>query len=394
LGILLAAAWVELFSPEEIAAEINQSADFLATEMRDVPDRHRSIRAVFESTWNRLSEAEQKIFMRLSVFRGGFRREAAQAIANADLRTLIGLVNKSLLRRDPKSGRYEIHELLRQYAGEHLAAGNMEDEMLDAHCTYYTEFLEERLGRMLGPGQVTALDEIEADFENVRQAWRWAVTHQDYAAIDRASESLFVFSDMRSREHEGEELLRTARERLAPQPGEEPHPVWGRVLLPWYDILLQSKGQPEDVEEIKSQAKTALAFAQKHDDHLGMAHGLILLAHFANPGEAIQMHEQALTLSPRLDDSFWVRIRIGFCYRALGEYQEAIRAFQQSFERGREIGEKEKMGWSLFNLGETEIFIGDHSNAEGLWRQANRLFRQVGTSLGVAWTNIDLSLMA
>ncbi|UCC53916.1 MAG: tetratricopeptide repeat protein, partial [Anaerolineaceae bacterium] len=80
--------------------------------------------------------------------------------------------------------------------------------------------------------------------------------------------------------------------------------------------------------------------------------------------------------------------------RALGEYQEAIRAFQQSFERGREIGEKEKIGWSLFNIGETEIFIGDHSNAEDRWRHANRLFRQVGTSLGVAWTNIDLSLMA
>jgi ATP/maltotriose-dependent transcriptional regulator MalT len=166
------------------------------------------------------------------------------------------------------------------------------------------------------------------------------------------------------------------------------------VLLPWYDILLQSKGPPEDVEEIKSQAKTMLALAEQRGDRLGMAHALLMRGHFAEPNNALEMYEQALILMPRLDDSFWVRIRIGYCFRALGEYQKAIRAFQQSFERGREIGEKEKMGWSLFNLGETEIFIGDHSNAEGRWRQANRLFRQVGTSLGVAWTNIDLSLMA
>jgi predicted ATPase/class 3 adenylate cyclase len=394
LAILLAAAWVEMFSPKEIAAEINQSTDFLATELRDVPDRHRSVRAVFESTWKQLSEAEQKIFMRLSVFRGGFRREAAQAVAKANLRTLIALVNKSLLRRDPEFGRYEIHELLRLYAREHLEATGMADGIFAAHGAYYTGFMEERLGRMLGPEQVTALDEIEAEFEDVRQAWRWAVANKDYAAIDRASESLFVFSDMRSREHEGEELLRLARERLAPQPGEEPHPAWGRLLLPWYDILLQSKGKPEDVEEIESQAKSMLAFAEQRGDRLGMAHALLLRGHFAEPGDALEMYEQALVLIPRLDDSFWVRIRIGFCYRALRKYQKALNAFQQSYERGREIDEKEKMGWSLFNFGETEIFIGDHSNAEGRWRQANRLFRQVGTSLGVAWTNIDLSLMA
>ncbi|MGB3717302.1 MAG: protein kinase [Candidatus Promineifilaceae bacterium] len=394
LGILLAAAWVEMFSPKEIAGEIGQSPDFLAGDLRDVPDRHRSIRAVFDSTWNQLSVAEQKVFMRLSVFRGGFGREAARDVAGADLRALIGLVNKSLLRREPISGRYEIHELLRQYAREHLEAAKTEDKILEAHCTYYTGFLEERLQRMLGPRQVRALDEIEAEFENVRLAWRRAVAYKDYAAIDRASESLFVFSDMRSREYEGEKLLLQAREKLAPQPGEEPHPAWDRVLLPWYDILLQSKGRPEDDDEIKAQAETALVFAQKRDDRLGIAHGLILVAHFAESGEAIQMYKKALILVPRLDDSYWVRIRVGYCYRALGDYQKAIKAFQQSFERGREIGEKEKMGWSLFNIGETEILFGDYSKAEGRWRQANRLFREVGTSVGVAWTNIDLGLIA
>jgi DNA-binding CsgD family transcriptional regulator/tetratricopeptide (TPR) repeat protein len=394
LGILLAAAWVEMFSLQEIANEISRGLDFLSSELRDLPHRHRSLRAVFESSWKQLSATEQETFMTLSVFRGGFRREAAQAVAGADLRILITLVNKSLLRRNPRNGRYEMHELLRQHAGEQLDASGHTDRVRMAHCAYFTEFMEVRLERMLGPGQVGALDEIEADFENVRQAWRWAVNQKEHEAVGRATESLFVYSDMRSREHEGEELLNLAREELAPEPDQEPHPSWCMLLLPWYDILLQSKGRPADIEEIRTQAHTALAFANKRGDDLGIAHGLILLAHFADPRQAIQMHDQALTLVPRLDDSFWVRIRIGFSYRALGEYHKAISAFQRSFERGREIGEKEKMGWCLFNIGETEMTNGDYVSAVTHLRQAKPFFHQVGNAMGVIWTNIDLGLMA
>jgi predicted ATPase/DNA-binding CsgD family transcriptional regulator/predicted Ser/Thr protein kinase len=395
LGILLAAAWVEIFSPQEIVEEVNRSLDFLETEVSDIPERHRSIRAVFDSSWRQLSEFEREMFMKLAIFRSGFRREAAQAIAGASLHNLIGLVSKSLLHRDPSSGRYEVHELLRQYAEEQLEASGRAAVVRDDHCAYYLTFMENRLAEMLGPGQTKALDEIKAEYGNVRQAWRWAVDRRDYAAIDQALESLFVYSDMRSREHEGVELFGLARERLASQPGEgeELHPTWGRLLLPWYDLLLQSKGRLKDNQEIKSQAETSLALAQKRDDQLGIAYGFILLGHFTEPDEAIKMYEQALALCPRLDDNFWVRIRIGFCHRSLGEHHREIKAFQQSYERGREIGESEKMGWSLYNLAETEISLGDHNSASTHLREANIHFRKVGTTLGLVWTNIKLSLM-
>jgi predicted ATPase/DNA-binding CsgD family transcriptional regulator len=393
LGILLAASWVEMFSAQEIAAEVSQNLDFLETKMKDVPERHRSIRAVFDSSWSQMPETEREIFMKLAIFRGGFRREAAQAVAGASLRNLIALVSKSLIHRDPISGRYEIHELLRQYAEKQLKVWGRVDAARNAHCAYYSEFLEERLRGMLGPKQVKTLDEIEAEFRNIQHAWHWGVEQRDYAALDQASESLFVFSDMRSREHEGVELFGLARERLAPQPEEEPHPVWGRFLLPWYDLLLQSKGRPKDNQEIKAQAEVSITSAQKRDDKLGIAHGLVLRAHFVEPNEALQMYEQALELVPRMDDSFWVRIRMGYCLRSLGEYGKAVNAFQQSYERGREIDENEKMGWSLYNIGETEIFLGDLANAEAHMRAANTHHRQVGTLLGVVWTNIHLSLM-
>ncbi|HSR29272.1 MAG TPA: protein kinase, partial [Anaerolineae bacterium] len=119
LAILLAAAWVELLSPEEIEGEIAASLDFLETDLRDVPERQRSIQAVFDYSWNLLGERERAVFAGLSVFRGGFLREAAQAVTGATLRELKALVDKSLLHRTP-TGRYEIHELLRQYGLEKL----------------------------------------------------------------------------------------------------------------------------------------------------------------------------------------------------------------------------------------------------------------------------------
>jgi non-specific serine/threonine protein kinase len=93
LAIVLAAAWVELLSLREIAVEIDKSLDFLATERRDIPERQRSIQGVLEYAWNRLSAAERSAFMKLSAFRGGFTREAAEQVAGANLRVLMALVN-------------------------------------------------------------------------------------------------------------------------------------------------------------------------------------------------------------------------------------------------------------------------------------------------------------
>lgn len=120
LAIVLAAAWIDTLSVDEVAAEIEKSIDLLETEKRDVPDRQRSVRAVIESSWNQVDAAAQNLLKRLSIFRGGFTRAAAQEAAGASLRGLSQLVDKALLRRDPDAGRYSIHELLRQYAEEQL----------------------------------------------------------------------------------------------------------------------------------------------------------------------------------------------------------------------------------------------------------------------------------
>ena len=137
LAIELAAAWVNVLDCAGIAAEVQRGQEILTAQQRDIPEHHRSMQVVFDRTWERLTDDERRVFSQLSVFRGGFRRAAAQDVAEASLGILAALVNKSLLRRD-QSGHYQVHELLRQYAAGQLArsAGD-EQRSHDRHCRYY-----------------------------------------------------------------------------------------------------------------------------------------------------------------------------------------------------------------------------------------------------------------
>ena len=147
LGLILAAMWVELLSPAEIAAEISRSLDFLAAELRDMPERHHSLRAVFETTWQRLSTEERTVFQKLAVFRGGFTREAAERVAGASLTTLTALKHKALIQTQP-NGRFVVHELLRQFALEKLHATGEFAEIDKRYKAYITAQSAEELQRL------------------------------------------------------------------------------------------------------------------------------------------------------------------------------------------------------------------------------------------------------
>ena len=123
LAIELAAGWMRVTTCEEITQQIEGGLTFLATSLRDVPERHRSMQAVFDHSWSLLSEDEQRVFSRLSIFRGDFSREAAEQIGGASLPILASLVDKSLLRKST-TGRYDMYEFLRQYASEKLLSGS------------------------------------------------------------------------------------------------------------------------------------------------------------------------------------------------------------------------------------------------------------------------------
>jgi predicted ATPase/DNA-binding CsgD family transcriptional regulator len=211
LAIELAAAWLHILNVDEIATELVKDLDILSTEVRDAPARHRSIRAVFDHSWLLLDQAERDIFMRLSVFRGGFTREAAQQVTGATLQQLAGLVDKSFLSHDPGSGRLEVHELLRQYAEEHLEkTPEASLSAHEAHAAYYAEFMEQRWEYLKGSKQMGALAEIEADMENVRAAWRYYLDQTNTPQIWKLIYGLWHYHWVRSWNHAGTELFAEA----------------------------------------------------------------------------------------------------------------------------------------------------------------------------------------
>ena len=146
LGIELAAAWLKVLSCAQIAGEIERDLDILTARHQDVPERHRSMRVLMEQSWLRLSAQEQDVLSRLSVFRGGFRRGAAQEIAGASLLNLASLVESSLLQA-MQDERYQMHELLRQFAEEKLAQDAQEENATRTqHSVYYLDYVSGAAG--------------------------------------------------------------------------------------------------------------------------------------------------------------------------------------------------------------------------------------------------------
>jgi tetratricopeptide (TPR) repeat protein len=389
LGILLAAAWLEYFSPIEIAQGIENNLDFLSRDARNVEPRHFGMRAVFDSSFVRLDRQLQTVFPKLAVFRGGFNLPAAQSVAGADLRALIALADKSLLARDPNTGRYEMHELLRHYAGGRLAEAGESEKVMSAHMKYYTAFVQQRERQLISSAQSAALDEIQADFDNIYQAFSRALANGDFASSRSTLPGLYAFCDMRSRFYEGEAMFRQAAEGLSPHAGGPAGGAWALALLSWFDMRMYIE-LLESYEEITSQARSCLEQCRSLGDAQGTAASLNLLGAIAqHQGEyktAIQYCQEAMQVFPQLDAMYWVKMRIGLCYEADQQYSEAIQAFLGCLQRGRQTGERVKTAWSLQNIGDTLIFQGKLAEAQTYVIEALALFRQVGTPIGVVWS--------
>ncbi len=397
LALLLAGAWAELFSAQEIASQIEGSLDFLSGQQLDIPLRHRSLRAVFDSSFDRLDENLQNVFMRLSVFRAGFSLPEAGAVAGADLPALLALVNKSLLRRDPATGRYSFHNLLGLYAAEKLSAAGEFPALRKAHAAFFLDLLSRSGHTLRSEAQLAALDTIQADFENVKYAWTWAVDQGDFTAIRGATRGLYAFCDFRGRYYEGEALFRQAWQGLSPVSGKPPHLALALLLLSWIDLTVYIEN-PLPFKSIVALAQACLSQAQQAGDPEALAASEVLLGALAESEthypEAIQLYTQGLHSDPSLDDFYWINLRLGLAYQLMEQYDPAIQYFQQSLQRGKTLGERVKIGWSLYNIGETRYIQGDTGNAAAPLRQALGLFMEIGSPSGLFWTNYNLGRVA
>lgn len=188
LGIELAAAWTRLLSCEEIAQEIERSFRFLGNGASDPSDRHHSLSAAFDHSWNRMADGERALFRRLSVFRGGFTRQAAEQVAGASLQTLAALLDRCLIQRT-LAGRYHAHSLLGQYGRQKLAERPEEEaETYERFCRFFTVFLQRMIARLDDRPGNEYLSEIADEQANLDAAWQWALAHSQQEAAPALAE--------------------------------------------------------------------------------------------------------------------------------------------------------------------------------------------------------------
>lgn len=387
LAIELAAAWVKVLTSKEIAQEIEKNIDFLNTSLRDLPERHRNLRGVFEYSWKLLSEKEQEVFRKMSVFRGGFSREAAEKVTGVSLPLLSALIDKSLLRRTP-SGRFEMHEVLRQYADEKLGEIPQEKEKVrNLHCAYYAEFLSQREENLKGDRQKQALEEISREIENVRTGWQWAIGQKKTGEIDKFIGSLFLFYDIRSLFREGLEVFGNALQELQEtndlvnQSEEVKSVIIGKLLVRQGNFYFRFS----DYDKAKNLAQKSLSIFSRIGLRKEIASSLSILGNIAfQQGyypQAKQLYQENLAIIKELGDRRGIALSfsaLGNIAHILGEYQKAKQLFQESLSFYKEIGNRKGIANSLNNLGHIAYNSGEYQEAKRLYQESLAIHKELG----------------
>ena len=441
LAIELAAAWARVLPCAAIADEIARNLAVLATGLHNVPVRHRSVRAAFDGSWALLTEQERASFKRLSVFRGGFRREAAVAITATTLPTLATLLDKSLVRYEA-DGRFHLHELLRQYAEERLRADVDEAEAVRrAHRDFYTAFLAARWEAMTGGGQREGIAAIAAELENVRVAWRSPLDSSGGEEARRAAHTLALYYRFRGPCQEGvgefEQAVRSLRDRRDPaaydatlaallvdlarlsiQAGwllrarsalDESRAIYARLVLApppglatdpslWLGVLAMHDGDYVEAARLAEESRAG-AEATGHTQNLAYAWWLRSRAALAaGEREGALRDGQRAYATAQATQNRWFRAyclnQLGQVAIAMGDYPAARQHYEASLAIREEFGDASGMAIILAQLAEVAARQGDHTEARQLGERTLAIYRDIGDRTGFAKTLLGLGMAA
>lgn len=385
LALELAATWIKVMSCAAIVDEIQQDINILSTTLHNVEERHRNMRAVFDHSWGLLTDEEQAVMRRLAIFRGGFTREAAAEITGATLPILASLVDKSMVKMD-SDDRYDLLELIRQYAEERLIVSGENEAILNAFERYYADFIFQREADLKGRRQFTAMTEINTDFENVRIAWIHASDLLHQQSIMQMIEGLWVFCYLTNREQEGFTLFRYAEQLFVLEQDKDTKSLRQRLLA-----------RAAVGDDIIIDLKTALDFAESIDNTVEIAFCLARLGkaiHRKNDQkQAREWLLQSLALYRQLDDHFgasgvlfWLLTTMdGTNWEEFGEYGE------EALRRSRAIGDPFGIARSLSGVAMDVGRSGRFKEAEKFWLERLEIGKQYKNSemVGGSYTMIS-----
>ena len=399
LALELAAAWAAMLSCQEIAQEIRSSTDFLTTSMRDIPRRHRSMRASFDHSWKLLSDEERQALCRLSVFQGGFDRKAADQIAGAALPVLASLDAKSLVRRT-ETGRYDLHEVIRQFASSHLNDDPRCPETHERHCECYLSFAREHEKSLKSATQQEAVRHLTNEIDNIRAAWTWAIHHEKYAELGQAVRSLGWYFEVAGLYREGIEQLEPLAQTLKAQPHDHP---WRRVLgmtLIQQALLYFRKGEFDRAQALYEESIIVL---RPIGDKALLADALVFLAIILHSrGEydrAKSLVDEGLILARAGHDRWFEALAIynlGYIASLMGRYAEGHEQMQAGLAMWRALGDPHSIALGLNYLVPTLSKLGRYEEAKAFMHESIALCEQAKNrwGMGTAYRFLGLATLA
>ncbi|MEZ4646431.1 MAG: tetratricopeptide repeat protein [Chloroflexota bacterium] len=369
LAIELAAAWARTLPCDEVAAEIRRNLDFLAAHWRNLPERHRSLRAVFTHSWQLLADEERQALARLAVFAGGFTAVAAAAIAGADRRVLSRLVDKSLVQRGV-DGRYRLHELMRQFAQEQ----QHDDAVQQHHARFYAQWLRQQ-EQGLDFGEMEVIHRVGQEFDNLMAAWQWAVAQQQTDVLAMALRGMCSYWEIRGRFREGEQVLQQALVDLT-------------AVSDYLRACLQAHqgrfnyimGTNLRAKELLQESLSLLAAGAYPAERAMMLTNLALARNSLGESAAAEIHARdslaLFTDLGDLDGQAAANNNIGFVLTSLGHYDDARPYLRTSIAQYTQLGNQRGRVKPL-NL------LGSVCNARGDYEQARQFYVE-GLAIGQA----------
>ncbi len=375
LSIELAAALVPYLSPEEILRQIRENLDTLSSPYEMLPPRHRSMRAVFERSWERLSPAEQDSFAALSVFKGGFTLAGAGAVADAAFPMLQQLTAKSLIRLAP-GNRYQIHETLRRFAEEKLHQSGHADLIQNRHLHYFAALidrLEKENGSAMQAPQTRAL---VADYANLIAALRRARQSQSFeTGLNLALGMLGVWDTTRA-PGEGCEWLATLADQATHVSAELRARAYSRAGgFAWRqgNLALAERYQ-----------RTALEIQRQQGDRKGLAITLstlsLIYTHSGNLQTAMEQGRESLAIFRELNDQPYIALTLnslGMSAVEMGALEEAQNYLRESRTIYQQLGLKRGQLMVLNNLGNVARYQRDFEQAVELFNRALELTQEL-----------------
>ncbi|HLL99717.1 MAG TPA: protein kinase [Pyrinomonadaceae bacterium] len=395
LAIELAAARVKILAPPAILSKLESSLQLLTGGARDLPSRQQTMRDAIEWSYELLSEDEKRLFCRLSVFAGGFRFEAAEAVCannepaeerNELLDKVTSLVEKSLLAaKEQPDGemRFRMLSVVREYARESLEKSAETGTIRRNHAEYFLALAEEAEPHLQVSQSAAWLNRLEEEHDNIRAAIRWSLQH-DAEIAARLAASIKVFWTVRGHLTEGEERLKKILKKSAD------YPLSVRFkLLNGLGVIMRQRG---DFNAAKKAYEESLKEAKAVTDLRQIAlssRGLGLMAyHQGDLATALKFYQEGLEISRELNDKSGISYSLNFIgelLRAKGDLSAARPILEEALALCRELGKKESISGNLLNLGFIAFAEGDFEAAQSHFAEGLRTARELGNKKNISY---------